>query len=102
MRYPYPTSIDFSNGTDSLFVWLNTVTFGWFSNFLLIAIWFIFATGFYMARRDVQGALAVAGTMTFLVSLPLYIGGMVSGIAFTIVIGIAIVGFASLFVGHPD
>ena len=85
-----------------MFVYLNAVTSNWFSNLLLIAIFIIFATGFYIARRDPNGAVAVAGFATFVIALPLYVGGMVSGIAFSIVVGIAIIGFASLFVGHPD
>lgn len=101
-KYPYPTTIDFSNGTDNLFIYLNTVTFNWFSNLLLISIWIIFATGFYIARRDPNGALAVAGFATFLIALPFYIAGFISGIAFSIVVGLAIIGFASLWVGHPD
>lgn len=102
VKYEYPTNIDFTNGTGGLFTYLNSVTFNWFSNFLLIAIFAIFATGFYIARRDAQGAFAVGGTMTFLVALPFYIAGFVSGITFAIVVAVAIVGFATLWVGHPD
>jgi len=100
MAYPMPDTINWSNGMQEGFSYLNTVTSSWFSNLLLIAIYILFATGFYFAKRDMFGAMAVAGFSTFVVSLLFFVAGMISGITFAIVIAVAIIGFASLWIGQ--
>jgi len=97
-QYSYPTSINFTNGIDGLFVYLNTVTNNWFSNLLLISVFLIFATGFYFAKRDMNGAFAVGGFATFVFGSFLWVGGFISGVTFAIVIAVAILGFASLWI----
>jgi len=98
--YSYPNSVNWTGGMDGMFVYLNNVTGHWFANLLLIAVYIIFATGFYFAKKDMQGALAIGGFATFVFSVFLWAGGMISGITFAFVIAVAIVGFASLFVGN--
>jgi hypothetical protein len=100
MAYPMPTTVNFSTGLSDAFIYLNTVTFNWFSNMIVIAVYLIFASGFFFAKRDVFGALAVGGFATFVVSLLLYTASMISGTTFVIVIGVAIVSFATLFLGE--
>lgn len=100
MAYPMPTSINWSNGMTDAFVYLNTVTYNWFSNMIVIAVYLIFASGFFFAKRDVFGALAVGGFASFVVSLLLYTASMISGTTFVIVIAVAIVSFATLFIGE--
>ena len=58
-QYEYPNSINFTGGMDGMFAYINTVTGNWFANLLLIAVYLIFATGFYFAKRDMAGAMAV-------------------------------------------
>jgi len=82
------------------FNYLNDVTYSWFSNLLLISIYLIFAVGFYFAKRDFFGAMAVGGFSTFVIGLLLFVGGTISGITFSVVIAVAIVGFASLWIGQ--
>ena len=84
------------------FRYLNLVTNSWFSNMLLISIYLIFASGFYFANKDMFGGLAVGGFATFVLGLLFWIGGLISGITFTVVIGVAIVSFASLWLGRQD
>lgn len=100
MVYDSPTSINFTTGLGGMFNYLNSVTNSWFSNLLLISIYIIFATGFYFARRDFQGALAVGGFAIFVVGLLFWIGQIISGVTFAFVIAVAIMGFASLWVGR--
>ena len=100
MPYTDPSTVNWSSGMGEAFNYLNEVTSSWFSNLLLIAIYIIFATGFYFAKRDMFGAMAVGGFATFVVGLLLFVGGTISGITFSFVIAVAIVGFASLWVGQ--
>lgn len=100
MPFTDPSTINWSSGMTGAFNYLNEVTSSWFSNLLLMAIYIIFATGFYFAKRDMFGAMAVGGFATFVVGLLLFVGGTISGITFSVVIAVAIVGFASLWVGQ--
>jgi len=58
----------------------------------LIAIYVIVLIGFYKAKEDFKGAMAVAGYGTFVVALFFWIGGFVSGITFGMAIAGAILG----------
>lgn len=100
--YNLPSTINMSGGLTELFIYLNEVTYNWFSNMLLISIYLIFAIGFYFARKDMLGGLAVGGFATFIVGLFLFVGGVVSGVTFTIVIAVAILSFATLWLGQGN
>ena len=100
MPFDMPSSINWSTGMTGAFNYLNEVTSSWFSNLLLISIYLIFAVGFYFAKRDMFGALAVGGFATFIVGLLFFVGNIISGFTFSIVIAVAIVGFASLWIGQ--
>lgn len=92
MTYASPTTINASKGFGEFLAYTNTVTDGWISNMILIAIYIIVLVGYYKAREDFKGALAVAGYGTFVISMFLWIGGFVSGTVFGIVIAVAILG----------
>ena len=92
MTYPSPTTINGSKGFAEVLNYTNTVTDGWISNMFLIAIYFIVLIGFYKAKEDFKGALAVAGYGTFVVGLLFWIGGFVSGLSFGFALGMAIIG----------
>ena len=100
MPYDMPTTINFTSGLGGMFNYLNEVTSSWFSNLMLIAIYIIFATGFYFAKRDFQGAMAIGGFATFVIGLLFFVGEIISGVTFAFVIGIAIISFASLWIGR--
>lgn len=100
MPYPSPTDVNFTTGLGGTFNYLNSVTGSWFSNLLLIAIYIIFATGFYFAKKDMMGALAVGGFATFVIGLLLWVGEVISGITFVVVVAVAIISFALLWVGN--
>jgi ABC-type multidrug transport system permease subunit len=107
MAYPYsyPLSENLTNSSGGLIyliVYLNDVTNFWFINFLLIAIYIILASGFYYAKGDVLGGFAVAGFVTGVISLIFWIAGIVPDGTFAITIGVAIISFIALFIGHND
>lgn len=97
MAYPSPSTINASKGLGELFNYINLVTNNWVSNMIMIGIWIIVLMGFYKAKEDFKGALAVAGYSTFVVGLLFWIGGFISGLAFGVVIAMALIGTAILF-----
>lgn len=92
MAYLSPTSINATKGLGEVFSYVNFVTDGWMSNMLMIAIYIIILMGYYKARDDFSGALAIAGYGTFVVGLLFWVGGFISGITFSMVIGATIIG----------
>lgn len=98
MAYPSPSTINGSKGIGEMITYVNDVTSNWFGHFLLIAIYFIFLFGYLRGKGDddIVGAMAVSGYATFLLSLILWIGGFVSGLAFGICIGVALIGTIAL------
>ena len=102
VKYDYPSSIDFSDGITGLFVWLNNVTDGWFANMLLIAIYVIFASGFYYAKRDFFGGCSIGGFAIIVVGALFWAGGLIQWYTYTFVVAVAIVSFISLWFGPHD
>lgn len=100
MTYTPVTSINASKGLTEIFYYINGVTGEVFSNMLLIAIYVIVLMGFYKAKDDFKGAMAVAGFGTFVVALLFWIGGIVSGISLGMVIGVAIIGVIVLLLDN--
>jgi len=92
MTYASPSSINASNGFIEILNYTNLVTNSWISNMLLIAIYIIILIGFYKAKDDFQGALAIAGYGTFVIALFFWIGGFVNGWAFAISVALAVMG----------
>lgn len=92
MAYPSPTTINGTKGFGEVLNYINVVTDSWISNMFLLAIYFIVLIGFYKAKEDFKGALAVAGYGTFVIALLFWIGGFVSAWAFGISLAMAILG----------
>ena len=92
MTYPSPSSINGTKGLGEILNYVNSVTDNWISNMILIGIYIIVLIGFYKAKEDFKGAMAVAGFGTFVVGLLLWAGGFVSGWALGITIGVTIIG----------
>lgn len=92
MTYPEITTINGTKGFGEVLNYINTVTNSWISHMFLIAIYFIILIGFYKAKEDFKGALAVAGYGVFVVGLLFWVGGFVSGIALGFAISLAIIG----------
>lgn len=92
MTYASPTDINATKGLGEILIYVNSVTNNWASNMLMIAIYIIVLIGFYKAKDDFAGALAVAGYGTFVIGLLFWVGGFVSGITFGISIAMAIIG----------
>ena len=92
MTYTSPTTINATKGFGEVLTYVNVVTNSWLSNMFMIALYVIILIGFYKAKDDFKGALAVSGYGTFVVGLLFWIGGFISGIAFGMAIGVAILG----------
>lgn len=100
MSYPSPVSINATKGFGEVLNYVNDVTNNWISNLFLMGIWIIILIGFYKAKEDFTGALAVAGYGTFVVSLLFWVGGFISGLTFGIVIAVAVVGTIALLMDN--
>lgn len=96
MTYPSPSSFNASQGLGTIFSYVNNVTSEWFSRLILIAIYVIVLMGFYKAKEDFTGAMAVAGFGTFVLALLFWVGGMVSGVTLGVSIAMAIIGVVVL------
>lgn len=96
MAYASPSTINASAGMGNILSYVNDVTNFWLSNMILIAIWIIILMGFYKAKDDFTGAMAVAGYSTFVVGLLFWVGGFISAMAFGVTIAMAILGTAIL------
>jgi hypothetical protein len=97
-----PTTINASKGFGEVLLYTNTVTSYWMSNMILLAVYIIVLIGFYKAKDDFKGAMAVAGFGTFVFGLLMWIGGFATGWAFGITIGIAIIGTLVLLLDNPQ
>ena len=92
MAYENITDRNLSEGIQVYFDYLNSVTNQWFSNMILIGIYMIALFG--IARyngNDFIEAGAIAGFLTVLVAMFLWLAGMVSGVTFVICIAVMVV-----------
>ena len=96
MTFASPSTINASKGMIEVLSYVNSVTNFWLSNMIVIAIYVIILMGFYKAKDDFTGGLAVAGYSTFVVCLLFWLGGFISGTAFGITIAVALLGTAIL------
>jgi len=87
-----PSSVNASKGFGEILNYVNVVTDGWISNMIMIAIWVIVLMGYYKAKDDFKGALAIAGYGTFVIGLLFWIGGFITGVVFGMSIAVAIIG----------
>jgi len=87
-----PTTINATKGFGEILNYVNYCTDGWISNMIMIAIWVIVLMGYYKAKDDFKGALAIAGYGTFVIGLLFWIGGFITGVVFGMSIAVAIIG----------
>jgi len=92
MTYISPSTINASKGLGEFTNYVDVVTGHWFGNMLLISIYVIILIGIYKAKDDFAGAMAIAGFGTFIIGLLFWLGGMITGGMFAIVVAVAIVG----------
>ena len=102
MAWASPTDINWSNGIVEFFAYINEVTLGWVSRFLLIGIYVVVLSAYYKARDDFGGAIAAAGVATFIIA---FIGWLldpplVDWITLAITLGIMFIGAAIVLLDH--
>ena len=103
MAYTSPTSVNASQGMDSFLPYISEVTNFWFGRMLMVAIFVLFFMGFLKANdKDFIGALAVASYVTFVLGLLAWVFGLVSGLDFAVIIGLAMVSSVLLLSQKKD
>ena len=98
--YDSPSTMNASQRFVEVLTYVNYATNNWISNMFLLGIWVVILMGYMKAQNDFKGAMAVSGYSTFVVALLFWIGGFVSGWAFSISIAFAIIGTAVLLLDH--
>ena len=98
MAYNSPSDINASAGLPSFFDYLNSVTFSWFSNMILISLYIIIAIAYSRATNDWIGGFAAAGFGTFAIGMLFFLGGLISGVTFSYVVAFMLIGALVLFV----
>jgi len=102
MTYASPTTINASKGLGEILIYTNEVTSGWISNLILLAVYVIIIVGYYKARDDFAGGLAVGGFGVFVVALLFWLGGFVSGITLGFAIGLALIGVIVILIDNKN
>lgn len=98
MAYKSPTEINWSAGAGEGVNYVNEVTNGIFSNFLLFSVYIIILWGFYKAKGDLVSGFAVAGFTTTIIALIMWIGGWVTWITFGVCVGLTLIAAAILLI----
>jgi len=92
MAHTSPTKINATEGLDSFLPWITEVTNFWFGRMIMIAIFIIFMFGYLKVNKDDYiGGFAVASYVSFVIGLIFWVIGIVSGLDFSIIIGIVLV-----------
>ena len=98
MAYTSPSTVNASKGMDSFLPYLSEVTDFWFGRMLMISVFVIFFMGYLRAKEDdYVGAFAVASYISFVVGLLFWVMGVVTGLDFALILGIAMVSSVVLF-----
>jgi len=98
MAYPSPTTVNASAGMDSFLPYLSEVTNFWFGRMIMIAVFAIFFMGYLRAKPDdYVGAFAVSSYVSFVIGLLFWVMGLVTGIDFALIIGVALISSVVLF-----
>jgi CHASE2 domain-containing sensor protein len=92
MTYTSPSSLNMSKGFLELINYLNYVTDYVFAYMLMISVYVIFLVGYYKAKNDFGGALAIAGFVTFVVGLLFWLGGWIPNSAMAVTLAVGIIG----------
>ena len=103
MTYISPSvGINASAGIGNDLAYVNYASSGWLSNMILFGIWIIVLIGYYKAKDDFAGAMAVAGWGTFVVGLLFWLGGFITGWTFSVVVAMALVGVIIILVDNSN
>jgi len=96
MAYTNPSEINWSIGIQEVFNYVDILSEGWFSIFLLIAIFIIVLMG--IARtKDFFEAASISGFVTFLVALGFFFAGIINLNVLIFIIGIAVISVGLLW-----
>lgn len=100
--YELPTEVDLTQGFGGLFNYLNTNTSSWLSILLLLAIYVIFASGYYYAKKDIAGGFAIGGFAIFVIGTLLWVAQYINLLIYVPVVIISIISFASLWLNRHE
>lgn len=103
MAWDSPSTINASQGFASVIPYLNTVTQFWFGRMFIFAVFLIFLFGYMRSREgSFWNAFAVSSYVSFVMGLLFWVIGIITGLDFSIVIGITFVSTLILLLQNKD
>jgi len=103
MAHLSPTTINATEGMDSFFPYLSTVTNFWFGRMIMIAIFVLFSFGYLKANKDdYVGTFAVSTYVCFVIGLIFWVIGLITGLDFAVIIGGVAIASLLLFAQKKD
>ena len=101
MAYAYPSTVNWTVGFKEIITYVNEVSYGWFANMILIAVYLITVMGVYNYKGDFLEGMAIAGFLTAVIGILFWIvsSDFVSGVTLVLVMAIAVLSFAMLWIG---
>lgn len=101
MAYNLPTAINVtsSSGMANILFYINEVTYNWAGRMVILAVFVIFLMGYLRSKNDddFKGAFAIASYVAFVIALLFWLINFLDGWTFSIVIGVALISSAILF-----
>ena len=89
MAWASPTTINASEGFDSVIPWLTEVTHFWFGRMIMVAIFTLFLMGYMRVKEDdFIGGFAISSFICTIIGMIFWVIGLLSGLDFAIVVGI--------------
>jgi len=105
MAYPSPADLNVSKGLPEILTYTNEVSggLGWFSIMLCVAIFVIVLIQYNRAsNNDFFAAFSLATFVTFIVGTLMYIGQILNGKVYAIIISFTLLGGLALFLKRKD
>lgn len=96
-RYTSPETVNWSAGVGEGLKYVNTVTDSVFSNFLLLVIAVIFASGYYAIKRDALGSVVLGSFMAWMIAVIFFVGEFVGWISLSITTAFMILMFGIMY-----
>ena len=98
MAHTSVTSVNMTAGMGEFLPYISEVTNFWFGRMIMIAVFVIFFMGYLRAKNDDYiGAFAVSSYVSFVIGLLMWVMGLLTGLDFSLILGIAMISSVVLF-----
>ena len=102
MTYPSVKDEALNESFDVVVNYVNTVSDSWFSNMILIAIFFIGTMVMYKNDQDILESVSVASAITFIFASFFWLGGFIATQTISLVVGVMVISVVSLWLSKKS